>query len=295
MAKQLQLRKGTTVQHSTFTGAIAEVTVDTDKDTLIVHDGTTVGGHELAKKSQVDLKANNTDPTFYGTVTLPLTTNIGIVSGTELSYLDGTTSNLQTQINTKAPTANPTFTGTVSGITKSMVGLGSVDNTSDANKPISSATQTELNLKAPLDSPALTGNPTAPTASVGDNDTTIATTAFVNAEIAKDAVLKTSDIGAAMMPSGTTAERPTLGVNDRCIRYNTTLQSWESWNGVFWGSLGSGQMLGNSATKAISYNSQVIAENIVVPTGLNAYSVGDVTIENGYILTVENGSVYKIL
>ena len=48
----------------------------------------------------------------------------------------------------KAPKANPTFTGTVSGITKSMVGLGSVDNTSDTEKPISTATQTALNLKA---------------------------------------------------------------------------------------------------------------------------------------------------
>jgi len=39
----------------------------------------------------------------------------------------------------KAPIASPTFTGTVSGITKSMVGLGNVDNTSDASKPVSTA------------------------------------------------------------------------------------------------------------------------------------------------------------
>ena len=42
---------------------------------------------------------------------------------------------------------SPTFTGTVSGITKSMVGLGNVDNTSDVNKPVSTAVQTELNKK----------------------------------------------------------------------------------------------------------------------------------------------------
>ena len=46
-----------------------------------------------------------------------------------------------------APVANPTFTGTVSGITKSMVDLGNVDNTSDLNKPVSTATQTALNGK----------------------------------------------------------------------------------------------------------------------------------------------------
>ena len=39
----------------------------------------------------------------------------------------------------KAPLANPTFTGTVSGVTKAMVGLGNADNTSDANKPVSTA------------------------------------------------------------------------------------------------------------------------------------------------------------
>jgi len=41
MATTLKLRRGTTTQHSTFTGAEGEVTVDTTKDTLVVHDGTT--------------------------------------------------------------------------------------------------------------------------------------------------------------------------------------------------------------------------------------------------------------
>jgi hypothetical protein len=39
---------------------------------------------------------------------------------------------------------SPTFTGTVSGIDKTMVGLSDVDNTSDANKPVSTAAQTAL-------------------------------------------------------------------------------------------------------------------------------------------------------
>jgi hypothetical protein len=55
---------------------------------------------------------------------------------------------LQAALDTKAPIAGPTFTGTVSGITKGMVGLGNVDNTSDANKPISTAVQTALAGKA---------------------------------------------------------------------------------------------------------------------------------------------------
>ena len=43
--------------------------------------------------------------------------------------------------------SSPTFTGTVNGITKSMVGLQNVDNTTDLNKPISTATQTALTAK----------------------------------------------------------------------------------------------------------------------------------------------------
>ena len=74
MAKQVQFRRGTTSQHSTFTGAVGEITVDTDKNTAVVHDGSTAGGHPLATSladlgvtaSAADL--NTTDVTTLGTV-----------------------------------------------------------------------------------------------------------------------------------------------------------------------------------------------------------------------------------
>jgi len=50
MPDQLQLRGGTTVQHSTFTGVSKEVTVDTTKKTAVVHDGSTVGGNPLMRE-----------------------------------------------------------------------------------------------------------------------------------------------------------------------------------------------------------------------------------------------------
>tara|TARA_R100001594_G_scaffold96791_1_gene131020 strand:+ start:1046 stop:2095 length:1050 start_codon:yes stop_codon:yes gene_type:complete len=53
MAKKLQLRRGTTTQHNSFTGAEGEVTVDTTKDSLVVHDGSTQGGHPIAKSSDI--------------------------------------------------------------------------------------------------------------------------------------------------------------------------------------------------------------------------------------------------
>ena len=75
---------------------------------------------------------------------------VSSVTSTELGYLDGVTSNIQTQLNNKlssAPVASVNNkTGAVT-LAKGDVGLGNVDNTSDANKPISNATQTALNGK----------------------------------------------------------------------------------------------------------------------------------------------------
>ena len=134
----------------------------------------------------------------------------------DLSAL-ATTAATTTALDLKANLASPAFTGTVSGIDKTTVGLGNVDNTSDADKPLSIATDTALDSKvdkvsgkelsandytdiekakltaiigtntgdqdlstyAPVASPNLTGVPLAPTPINTTNSTQIATTAFV--------------------------------------------------------------------------------------------------------------------
>ena len=50
MATQVQFRRGTTGEHSGFTGAVGEVTVDTEKKTVCIHDATTVGGFPLLRE-----------------------------------------------------------------------------------------------------------------------------------------------------------------------------------------------------------------------------------------------------
>lgn len=52
MSTEVRWRRGTTAQHETFTGALAEVTVDTDKKTLVVHDGATPGGFPIDRDAQ---------------------------------------------------------------------------------------------------------------------------------------------------------------------------------------------------------------------------------------------------
>jgi hypothetical protein len=49
MSTQVQIRRGNTAQTAAFTGSIAELTVDTDKRVVVVHDGTTAGGNPLIK------------------------------------------------------------------------------------------------------------------------------------------------------------------------------------------------------------------------------------------------------
>lgn len=66
---------------------------------------------------------------------------------------------------------------------KSLLALDLVSNVVDADRPISTDVQNALDLKAPIDSPVFTGNPTAPTAAPGDNDLSLANSAFVTAAI----------------------------------------------------------------------------------------------------------------
>jgi hypothetical protein len=82
-----------------------------------------------------------------------LQANINTVAldlATETTARENAVSTLESAIELKAPINSPSFTGTVTGITKTMVGLSNVDNTSDADKPISTATQSALDLKSSI-------------------------------------------------------------------------------------------------------------------------------------------------
>ena len=115
MAKLLKLRRGTTSQHSSFTGAEGEVTVDTDKKVVVVHDGSTAGGVPLATATDVSGKqASDADLTALSScqsgaaaaLALLTSTEVEVLDGatlstTELNYVDGVTSAIQTQLNAK--------------------------------------------------------------------------------------------------------------------------------------------------------------------------------------------------
>ena len=112
---EVKLRRGTTAQHSTFTGAEGEVTVDTDKDTVVVHDGTTVGGHELRKKSDT-IAGSEIDNDAIDTAQIAA----NAVTSTEIAA-GAVTSD-------KISTTDTTFNINDSNAT---VGIGALANTSD--------------------------------------------------------------------------------------------------------------------------------------------------------------------
>jgi hypothetical protein len=195
--------------------------------------------------------------TFTGTITLPATTSIGNVTATEIGYVDGVTSAIQTQIDLKAPLADPTFTGTVSGITKSMISLGNVDNTADSSKPVSTAQQTALDLKSNIASPTFTGIPAAPTANVATNTTQIATTAFVRAEVA-------ALVGAAPATLDTLAEIATSLANNATL--STTLTDAIALRAP----LASPTFTGTVTLPANTVTSTMIAEGTIVNADISA-------------------------
>ena len=63
MPTQLQFRRGTTSQNNSFTGAVGEITVDTDTDALILHDGSAAGGIEIIPAGTIVAFGNATAPT----------------------------------------------------------------------------------------------------------------------------------------------------------------------------------------------------------------------------------------
>jgi len=159
-----------TVQGTTTT--IDSTTVNVTNS--FVFEGTTADAYETT--------LTITDPTADRTILLPNVSGTVITTGnvstdlgaslTEIGYLSGVTSAVQTQINAKASTSSPTFTGTVTLPSDTSIGDVSAGEIGYVNG-VTSSIQTQLNNKAELNSPTFTGTVSLPTStSVGDVSST---------------------------------------------------------------------------------------------------------------------------
>jgi len=157
--------------------------------------------------------------------TAPTTGQVLSFDGTELKWatvsggggvawgaITGTLSD-QTDLNTalglKAPLASPVFTGTPSLPTGTTAVTQTAGNSTTALATTAFVTTAD-NLKANIASPTFTGNPTAPTPATSDNDTSIATTAFVKAQ-------GYAPLASPTFTGNPTAPTPTTADNDTSI------------------------------------------------------------------------------
>ena len=107
-----------------------------------------------------------------------------------------------------------------SGLLKNDVGLGNVDNTSDANKPVSTAQQTALDLKAPIASPTFTGTVTLPTGTV--TSTMIADATIADADISTTAAISLGKLADATIDIKTGSYTLQLTDKNKFIKMNIT-------------------------------------------------------------------------
>ena len=117
MPTALQLRRGTTSQNNSFTGVVGEVSVDTDKDTLRVHDGSTAGGFEVVTTTATQTLTNKT-------LTSPIIASAAF-SGASFTFEGATDDSFETTLTATDPTADRTVT--IPNATTTLVGRDTTD------------------------------------------------------------------------------------------------------------------------------------------------------------------------
>jgi hypothetical protein len=97
--------------------------------------------------------------------------------------------------------------------------------------------------------------------------------------------------GAVLVPTGTTAQRPTATTG--LFRFNSSLTRFEGYNGASWGTLGGATGGGND--QIFYENGQNVTTNYTIAGTKNAMSAGPITIDSGATVTVDTGASWVII
>ena len=269
MATQVQFRRGTTTQNNAFTGAVGELTVDTDVKTLRLHDGTTPGGIGIINTQSTQTLLQKTLSTgsvwqgnavalAYGGTGSALTASAGAVAYSGASGLGLTAVGTSGQVLISGGTGSPVWVNT------STLTVGTATTATTATN-IAGGSAGQLIIQADtglstfitagasgtfLRSAGAGYAPTWATADVTIGSTVIdlgsSTTSLAGLNI-----LAATGTSHWTLPVGTTAQRPAspaIGM----VRYNSTQSTFEGYSSGAWSSLG-----GVKSVDALTY---IIAE-----------------------------------
>jgi len=180
MATQIQFRRGTTAEHSSFTGAVGEITVDTTKDTAVIHDGSTAGGVPLAKESAIPTVPTIT--AFAETILddadgAAVLSTLGLTAtASELNTLDGITADVNELNILDGATVTTAELNILDGATVSTAELNYLDITALGTTEASKAVTADANGVVTFDngkieeSTAITSSSNAATLDLQDGD-----------------------------------------------------------------------------------------------------------------------------
>ena len=187
-------------------------------------------------------------------------------AASSLTTLVGTKLSSSTAASTYAPLASPTFTGTVSGVTKSMVGLENVDNTTDALKPISTATQSALDAKLAISTASSTYAPKISPVFTGTVDFSGATVTGISALPAQ------------------------LNNTGKYLTTDGTSSSWATLNLAEYAPINNASFTGTFSAPSGTITSTMIADGTIVNADINASAAIDKTKISGTAVTLSDSA-----